>query len=75
MEKITAGFLFVASAILFSSRYIITAILCTGENATWENFKMIMKDVGTPLLVASIIALLLGVIYLIRGEINGKKAK
>jgi len=75
MEKITAGFLFVASAILFSSRYIIAAILSTGENATWENFKMIVKDVGTPLLVTSIIALVLGLIYLIRGEIEGKKAK
>jgi ABC-type Fe3+ transport system permease subunit len=63
-------FCFIA-AFLFSTRYISAAIF--GLNvSSWssELFNIMLKSVGNSLTTASIIALIVGIIYLILAEIK-----
>lgn len=61
------GFCFIA-AFLFASRYISAAILGSGNLIDEQSFEAMLVNIGTPLLFASIISLVLGIVYLILGE-------
>ncbi len=75
MNKRGVGVIFCLMAIiLFSTRYITTAIFLSGVTS-WdaETFVMGLSYVGSELLYLSIISLIIGIVYLILGEIEEKK--
>ena len=59
------------AAFLFATRYVAAAIFGSGVN-TWngELFGNMLKYTGNALIVASVIALVVGVVYLIVGEMR-----
>lgn len=61
------------SAMLFASRYIAAAIFGSGVSS-WdaELFASMLDDVGSPLLILSAIALIIGVAYIVWGEKTDK---
>lgn len=70
-----AIFCFIA-ATLFSTRYIAAAIYMSSVSS-WDSnlFSNGLEYVGSPLLYLSIISLIIGVGYLICGELEDKKKK
>jgi hypothetical protein len=63
-------FCFIA-AFLFSTRYVAAAIF--GSNVTsWNSdlFNAMLEYVGTPLVVASVISLIVGIAYLAWAEVK-----
>jgi len=78
MNRRGTGVVFISiSALLFATRYISAAIFSVGLN-TWnmELFQNMLDYTGNNLLIFSIIALVMGVIYLILGEVlSFKKTK
>lgn len=64
------GFCFIA-AMLFLGRYLTAAIFGSGINS-WNSklFDAMLQYVGTDLFFISLIALIVGVIYLVRAEIE-----
>jgi hypothetical protein len=72
MNRRAAGVAFVAiAAFLFAARYVTAAIFGSGVNS-WsrELFHGMLQYTGSALLVVSIIALIVGIIYLIVGELQ-----
>lgn len=70
MSKRGTGVAFIAiAAFLFSAKYIGAAIFGSGVSS-WneELFNAMLSYVGSPLNVCSIIALIIGVAYIIWGE-------
>ncbi|RKD30009.1 hypothetical protein [Thermohalobacter berrensis] len=70
MNKRGTGAVFcLISAILYSTRYISAAIFGSGIS-TWNErlFNAMLKYVGNSLKVFSILALIIGLVYLIWGE-------
>ncbi|MCE4049623.1 hypothetical protein [Bacillus sp. Au-Bac7] len=49
-----------SSVLLFSTRYMFIAILCTTQNTSAANFHDSLEEHGGPLLTLSVIALLIG---------------
>ena len=74
MNKRAAGVMFcLISAVLFSARYISAAIFMS--NATsWSHslFESGLEYVGTPLQTLGIVSLLLGISYILWGELSKK---
>lgn len=62
------------AAILMAARYLSAAIFMSGT-PTWsaENFSSSLSYVGSPLLILSIIALLVGIVFLIVGIFRDRK--
>ncbi|MFC7441107.1 hypothetical protein [Laceyella putida] len=73
MFRILTGSIFcLISSILFTTRYIAAAIL----NAKFEvgsNFPYFLGLLGSELPIASFITLLIGVVYIIWGEVEVRK--
>ena len=63
------------SALLMSARYLSAAIFMSSLG-TWsaELFSSALSYVGAPLLIASICALIVGVIFLVAGVMQDKKS-
>lgn len=77
MNKRGTGTIFcLIAAILFSTRYITAAIYMSGASSWDANlFSSGLEYVGSPLFYLSIISLMIGVGYLIWGELEDKKKK
>ncbi|WP_339213869.1 hypothetical protein [Solibacillus sp. FSL W8-0372] len=77
MNKRGTGVAFIAiAALLFSAKYISAAIFGSGV-LSWneELFNAMLTNVGIPLNVGSIIALIIGIAYLAWGEYEEFKSK
>ncbi|MBD8036679.1 hypothetical protein H9635_07990 [Solibacillus sp. A46] len=77
MNKRGTGVAFIAiAAFLFSAKYISAAIFGSGV-LSWneELFNAMLTNVGSPLNVGSIIALIIGIAYLAWGEYEEFKSK
>ncbi|MFD1425138.1 hypothetical protein [Laceyella sacchari] len=73
MYRILTGAIFcLISSILFTTRYIAAAILNT-KVSVGSNFPIFLDFIGDELKIASFIALLIGVSYIILGEMELKK--
>ena len=75
MTKRSVGVIFcLISALLFSTRYISAAIFMSNISS-WDSelFAAGLEYVGSPLLTFSIISLIVGVFYLIWGEMSEKR--
>lgn len=74
-KQITGGLFCLAASILFSARYVAAAILVSTMHS-WDKdiFSISLNYVGSGLLVASILCLITGVLYLISAE-KGNKGK
>ncbi len=64
------------SALLMSARYLTAAIFMS-NSGSWdaELFRSALKYVGPPLLIASVCALIAGVIFLAAGVAQDRKRK
>ena len=77
MSKRGTGVAFIAiAAFLFSAKYISAAIFGSGV-LSWnkELFNAMLSNVGSPLSVGSIFALIIGVAYITWGEYEEFKNK
>ncbi|MFW6029883.1 MAG: hypothetical protein ACOCRO_06470 [Halanaerobiales bacterium] len=75
MNKKGAGvMLCLISSLLFISRYVSAAIFGSGIS-TWSSdlYNAMVKYVGPDLLYASSVALIIGIIYLLWAELEGKR--
>jgi hypothetical protein len=75
MSRRTVGISFVAiSAFLYATRFVAAAIWGSGYS-TWnaENFFALLSYVDQGLTLWSIIALIIGLIYLVWGEIEERR--
>jgi len=74
MKKRTTGVAFIFFAVLlFISRYITTAIWCSGTSSKTGGYHSIVfndlvESIGKPLLTCSIVSLIVGIVYLIWAE-------
>lgn len=77
MNKRGTGTIFcLIAAILFSTLYIAAAIYMSGVSSWDANlFSSGLEYVGSPLFYLSIISLMIGVGYLIWGELEDKRKK
>ena len=74
MNRRGTGVIFcLIAAVLFSTRYISAAIFGSGV-LSWGSdlFDSMLQYVGSALTVLSVIALIVGIIYLVAAEITGK---
>ena len=74
MNRRGTGVIFcLIAAALFSTRYISAAIFGSGV-LSWGSdlFDSMLQYVGSALTVLSVIALIVGIIYLVAAEITGK---
>ena len=70
MNKRGAGVAFIAiAAVLFSAKYI-SAVIFGSSTKVWEEyfFNEMLSYIGNPLNVCSIIALIVGLVYIVWGE-------
>jgi len=77
MSKRGTGVAFIAiAAFLFSAKYISAAIFGSGV-LSWnkELFNAMLSNVGSPLSICSIVALIIGVAYITWGEYEEFKNK
>ncbi len=75
MNRRAAGTVFCAiAAFLYGCRYVATAILMS-NSAEWskEIVNQFLSYIGSPLLIASIISLIVGAIYLYMGELESRR--
>ena len=74
-KRITGALFCLASSILFSARYIAATIHVSTMHS-WDKdiFSMSLNYVGSGLLIASILCLITGVLYLISTE-KGNRGK
>lgn len=70
MNRRSMGVVFICiAAFLYSVRYICAAIWVSGTNGWgWPHFKEALHNLGSGLLLFSIISLIIGVIYLAISE-------
>lgn len=75
-KRITGALFCLAASILFSVRYLCAAVHVS-EMASWNKalFSNSLSYVGTPLLIASILALIAGAAYLVSAELDERKKK
>ena len=72
----TGAIFCLTAGILFSARYIAAAVFMSGvtrRNA--ELFKVGLEYVGSPMLILSIISMVVGIAYLIAGELEDRRGK
>lgn len=77
MSKRGSGVAFIAiAAFLFSAKYISAAIFGSGV-LSWDEelFNAMLSYIGSPLSIASMIALIIGVGYIVWGEYDEFKSK
>lgn len=75
-KRITGAFFILSAAILFAARYVSAAIHIAGLTSFDDAmFSKSLNYVGTPLFMASILCLIVGVIYLISAEFDERKRK
>lgn len=77
MNKRGSGVAFIAiAAFLFSAKYISAAIFGSGV-LSWDEelFNAMLSYIGSPLSIASMIALIIGVGYISWGEYDEFKSK
>lgn len=75
MNKRGAGVIFcLIASLLFATRYITAAIFGSGLSS-WNsnNFNAMLKYIGSPLLILSVISIVIGFTYLIWAEISKDK--
>ena len=75
MSKRTAGVMFcLIAGGLFAIRYIVAALFMSGVSS-WNamNFAAGLEYQGNGLLIFSIISLVVGIVYLVRAEIEDKR--
>lgn len=75
MNKRTAGVMFcLIAGELFAIRYIVAALFMSGVSS-WNamNFAAGLEYQGNGLLIFSIISLVVGIVYLVRAEIEDKR--
>lgn len=75
MNKRGVGGLFCGiAAFLFATRYVTTALFLSGTQS-WDGelFANGLSYIGSPLLIGSVCSLVVGVIYLIWGEIEDRR--
>jgi hypothetical protein len=71
--RILTGAIFcLISSILFTTRYVAAAIL-NSSVAVGSNFPFFLELLGSELQIASVITLLIGIGYIVMGEIEVKK--
>lgn len=70
MSKRGTGVAFIAiAAFLFSVKYISAAIFGSGISAWNEDlFNELLSYIGSPLIIASLISLIIGIVYIAWGE-------
>lgn len=73
MNKIVGAILCLCAAILFSARYISAAVYMSGVSAVGNGFFQDgLNYVGPALLIAAVISLIAGVVFIIYGSIKEK---
>lgn len=75
MNKRTAGVMFcLIAGVLFAIRYIVAALFMSGV-LSWNAmiFAAGLEYQGNGLLIFSIISLVVGIVYLVRAEIEDKR--
>lgn len=78
MDKRIVGALFCLTAsILFSARYLAAEIQLTtlGYQGGTPLYEQVHNSVGGPLQICSILCLIIGIVYIIRGECDDYKNK
>ncbi len=75
-KRLSGGIFCFISALLFSTRYLAAAIFGSGLS-TWSKdlFDASLNYIGNELLILSIIALFLGIFYLVWAEFEDYKNK
>lgn len=75
MSRRTTGTIFIMiSAFLYGVRYLSAAIFGSGLNSWDENlFDLMLNAIGNGPLIASIVALIIGIVFLIWAESKGIK--
>ena len=73
-KRITGGLFCLTSAVLYAARLLCSAIYISGIK-TWDRraFLLSLRHIGVPLLIFSIIALLVGIGYLVLAELEDRR--
>ena len=75
-NRIVGAIFCLCSAILFSARYISATVLISSFQSMDEAiFSNCLKFVGTPLLVASVVALIIGILFIGSEAVKKKNEK
>jgi len=70
-RRLTGVILCAIAAMLYAARYLTAAIYGSGQSHTWsaDLFAALLRYVGSDLTIAAIVALVVGVAYLVWAEV------
>lgn len=76
-KRVTGAIFCLCSVILFAVRYIVRMIYFVASGGGWSGmfFPEPYSEIGQPLTMVCIICFAIGIFYLVRAEIDDRRAK